>query len=299
MDSKIGMRGKTMQVIYLDLLFILNVIMNYFIFKIVVRVSNRTIKAYRIIVAAMISSGFYCLGIMLPVLRQLPQQIYQLFIPIVAVLYLFRCITIRTFLKKLILTYLVAWGVGGLAFNLYYMGLNVTGNKTIAWWIPIVSGAVLLIVVEVGYTWIRRSMIEPRYSYNLEVINNHHQVEIQGYLDTGNCLYTLNHYPVIIGEYEMIYPVINECYRNLLEECRRGSIEGCLSSYTPMPKIYLIPFTSVGCKENLMIGIPIEKIKVATPGTPKVIEGGVIGVCFEKLFSDRRYQALIHPDLLL
>lgn len=286
-----------MQVIYIDVLFLLNLVMDFLIFRITSIFLNYKVPIYKLLLGSILASILYCVGILVEELQQLPTYVYQFFVPILSILYMYKPTAIKTFLKDYISCLIAAWGVGGISFNLYYMTIQHIKNDSLL--IPILSGCILWIVIESSITFLRKRRIGLVYEYKVVLEHRGGIIRLKGYLDTGNRLYTTNHQPVTIMTLRDLKPILSEQYIQLIEACQvEDPIKVLLNREDKKLKLYLIPYDSVGCKNGLMIGIVIEKM-VLTRGTDEnVLRDCVIGVTTKKLFKGNDYDALIHPECI-
>lgn len=72
--------------IYLDVLFILNFIMDYFIFWMVSKITYRNIPNKRLVLGSLIASTLYCLAVIVPFLRSVSIVIYLVILPIIPII---------------------------------------------------------------------------------------------------------------------------------------------------------------------------------------------------------------------
>ena len=66
-----------------------------------------------------------------------------------------------------------------------------------------------------------------------------------------------------------------------------------------MPKVYLIPYESIGCTEGVLLGIVIEKMAISKGQYSQIFEECVVGIAPNQVFHHQAYNVLIHPDYLV
>ncbi|MGL4362659.1 MAG: sigma-E processing peptidase SpoIIGA [Cellulosilyticaceae bacterium] len=287
-----------MQVIYIDILFILNFVMDLLIFGIVGRLSNKKIKMTTYIYGSMIAATLYCATVLIRSLQSVPIMIWTIIIPVIPILILFKPSNVTTFMKHYVLSCVVAWGVGGIGFNIYYILLQNGKNPQMAIWMPVISGIILLVIIEQSMNAIKRKLIRLHYEYEITIVKDSKEVLIKGFLDTGNQLYTLNHMPVSVLSEVDIEPILSETLKNTLELCKKNDpVEVILKEETE--KIYLIPFESVGCEHGILIGIVVEKMILKRGAECHELENCIIGISPRPVFENNMYQGLIHPELIV
>jgi len=109
-----------MYVIYLDVLYLINWIMNTFIFYCVSMILNRPIRWYKMLLTSAVAAMIYCMLIILPVLQKIPYGIYALVIPVPSILMLFSPKTYRQFFKQYAVSMGTAALFGGIVFSSWY-----------------------------------------------------------------------------------------------------------------------------------------------------------------------------------
>jgi stage II sporulation protein GA (sporulation sigma-E factor processing peptidase) len=285
-----------MQVVYIDILFILNLIMDYIIFTIVGMLMQRRVSKIKRIGASILAALLYCVTLYIPVLQGFLAVFYALFIPVVPVLWLFKPKGIRHFIKILLSSWVVAFVVGGAIFNFYYG----YGMRKISFQFVCLVAIGIGFMSFLGFRLIRKQFIEPRFLYELEMHHKGKSCHLLSLLDTGNCLYTLiKHEPVIVITYDKIKPLLPLLWEECISEClEKGTLTTLgQKKYSILP-IKLIPFTSVGAKDGLLIGIVIDQMKVIKGEKVYIFKNCVLGIGEEKLFSNESYDALLHPDFI-
>ena len=148
-------------------------------------------------------------------------------------------------------------------------------------------------------TYIRQRFIMPRFEYTMTLIHKGEQVKLNGYLDSGNSLYTLiSHKPVTIITYDAIGSILSSEERKLIEEYETKGIEGIMEEKGSI-KTYLIPFESVGCKADVLLGFMMEEMILEKGVFRKTFEKCVVGIVPHTLFKGQDYDALIHPEYMI
>lgn len=290
-----------MQVIYIDILFLINCIMDYMIFYVAIQIVGNKISYLRVLLGSIIAALTYCMIIYFPMLQKLPIYIYYLLVPVIPILYMFKPNSIKEFIKEFIICTMSAFVIGGGSFNFYYLisQLKIDTNSIVL--LPILVGGLICSITTFSFKWIRKMIILPRFSYEAVIYNTNKEESIEGIVDTGNCLYTLiTHKPVSIIEYEKVKKLLEQNQIELIEAClREGVIETISKKNSSGMPVYIIPFKSLGCKEGVILGIEIEQIKLIKNNYEQICNKCVIGICFEPIFKECNYQMLIHPELII
>lgn len=289
------------QVLYIDVLFILNLIMDFYIFVIAAIIFNHSIKKSNLIIGSILAAGLYCLGFIVPVLRNLPLYLYYFFIPIMPILMIFKPNTLKMFIKVFLISHFAAFLIGGAVFNSYYICLALGIVHSLSMIIPILIGGMICLIIYLSSNFIRKRFIMPHFEYDLSLCKDGEHIQLKGFLDSGNCLYTLSsHKPVSVVPYEDVKPLLSEGEKGVMSECFKYGIQESLNKvHQEMAKIYLIPYESIGCKEGILLGIVVDHMTISKGAYCQVFDKCVIGVVQNQVFNRQNYSALIHPDYLL
>lgn len=290
-----------MQVLYIDILFILNLVMDFFIFASTAIFLNQSINKRRIVCGSILAALLYCLGIIIPILRTLPFYLYYLCIPVMPICIIFKPNSIKNFLKMLLLSHFSAFLIGGAVFNSYYMLLTFGVTQSVSIGLPLILGGMIYTVIYLGSSFIRQRFIMPHFEYDLLLSKDGTRISIRGFLDSGNALYTIcSHKPVTIVPYETIDPLLTKAEREVVRSCLdKGIMQTLNEVHNEIAKLYLIPYESIGCKEDMLLGIVIDKMTLSKGTYYQSFNKCVIGVAAKEVFKGQDYDALIHPDYLL
>ncbi len=287
-----------MYVVYIDILFLINMVMDMMIFYTATMILNKSIGKMRIFIASIIAALIYCMLIYIPMLQSIPYILYALFVPTLSILYLYRPLHIKEFLKIYLICMGVACTIGGATFTIWFMVRNTTPIHTISiiWLITIALSITLLIYI--GFHKIRKRMILPLFEYDIQIKCIDKEVCIKSILDTGNCLYTpIGHRPVIVATYDALKELFTHEQTLTLNKYKNNVLELiCSGSFTPS---YIIPFNSVGCNCGMLLGIEVDQVNIHKNHFEKSVDKCVIAISFNNIFNDRSYNALLHPDFIL
>lgn len=292
-----------MYVIYVDILFLINFIMDGCIFWISASLMNKVLSFKKIMIGSGIAATLYCITLYLPGAEKIPTILSSILIPIIPILYLFKPRNLKEFLKAFIVSSGSAFIIGGASFNLYYY-LRPYGHQTqgINAMIPIGCGILISCIIYGSFNAIRRRLIIPKFEYNLTINNKDKKIEVRGIVDTGNCLYTVGtHKAVTVVTYDSVKEIIPKEYETLFHYSGTTKILKILENEKVdlnANKLYLIPFRSIGCEDGVLLGMEVESISFLQGKSPYKFEKCILGVSSQKVFSDDTYAALVHPDLV-
>ena len=131
---------------------------------------------------------------------------------------------------------------------------------------------------------------------NLKVEINSNTIYLKAIIDSGNFLKEpITKIPVIVVERNSLKDIIPDYILNNLDRIINGE-EIDLKKFTP--KIRVIPFTSLGKENGLLLGIKADKVIVELEENIVNINNVIIGIYNGILSKNDKYKALIGLDLL-
>lgn len=292
-----------MYVIYIDVLFIINSVMDFIIFKTLTLIFNRSISVRRHLIAALIASSLFCLLVICPFLYSIPYSLYSLWIPVIPILYLYKPRYFKEFIQTFIIATFIAALYGGIIFNIWYaLGGDYSKVYTMSMFLLIGISMLVLGLIYFCIYWIKKAFILNQFTYRLKIRKNQKEKELIGIMDTGNLLYSpIYHHPVIVITYKAIKDILTEQERELLEQffkIKDDDVEKFIALEQNGPEM-LIPFNSVGCEVGFLWGMKIDEMIVEMQEEKKCIYNCLVGITNKQLYSDRKYEVLLHPEYIV
>lgn len=284
----------------MDVLFFINLVMDSIIFFIVTMILNKPIGIKKIFVGSIMATSLYCILVFMPVVKEIPPLLYTCIVPSLSILYMYKPVHIKQFIKFFLICHGVAFIIGGSTFSLWYL-IGYKGNIESASVFYLISiGVVIGIIVYGSFNGIRRCLIFPYLEYELEIIHKKKQVKLRSLLDTGNLLYTpISHKAVIVATQEGLDKLLSDEQCSFIKACRKNTDIMQLLSAAPRLGISVIPFNSIGCKTGFLVGIEVERVRIYKNQYETCFEKCIIGVSPYNLFNDKSYNALLHPDFII
>lgn len=131
---------------------------------------------------------------------------------------------------------------------------------------------------------------------NIKVNINSKYTYINAIIDTGNFLREpITKMPVIVVEKNALVNIIPDYILDNLDKIINGE-DINLNEY--MPKIRLIPFTSLGRENGILLGLKVDSVIVGLEDNSVNINNVIVGIYNGVLSKNDKYKALIGLDLL-
>jgi stage II sporulation protein GA (sporulation sigma-E factor processing peptidase) len=223
----------------------------------------------------------------------------------------FRTKKILELMKLTVMLYIIAIILGGIIFALYYYanvgyGLNTIIQENIAvnidFQLLLVFIFIAIVLFTIFYNLYTKIATVSKNIFDTVLCYNNFEIKVNALLDTGNNLYDpITNLPVIIGEADLL--------KHFFTEDKFHMITNSLESKDDISKIEnirkisganirLIPYTSVGNENGMLIGFVLDKLIIKKGREEKINKNVVIAIYNNKLSKDNSYNILLHPKLI-
>ncbi len=293
--------------IYIDIVLIENLIMNYIILFTTAVVLKIKVNHIRLILASLLGAGYSIIAYM-GIIKVYSSIILKIILSVLIIYIAFNPQNIKKMCKDLLLFYLVSFVFGGAAFALIYIikpqnilmknGLFL-GTYTLK---TVMLGAVVAFCIIIGAFAIIKNKISKKDMFcEIEILINQKKIKTKAMIDTGIMLKEpITNVPVIVVEHILLYSCMPKEILNNLKEIMGGDFKNipCDIQEKYISKLKLIPFSSLGKQNGMLIGIRPEYVKVITDEQEKINKNVIIGIYEKSLTKKGEYQALIGIELL-
>ncbi|KAE9637020.1 sigma-E processing peptidase SpoIIGA [Defluviitalea raffinosedens] len=296
--------------IYADVVFFLNLVMDYFILWIVSKIIKKKVSFKRLLLGAFLGALFYCLMIFIPIFRTTYNLIGIIGLPMIPLMITYKPQSLKNLIKLFILFHGTAFALGGAGIALFYY-LNIGKVIQDAFQFKIENFPIVLLFVscvlsyffiKTIWSWIRKYTTKEGTLYRIKISFNGQQIDASALLDTGNALYDpFSQSPVIVVEFSSVKAFLPESIQKLFYDNKENDLSLLTQSIIQTPikaKLRMIPFSSLGMPNGMLVGFRPDQVEVIEhDNTSTVLKDVVIGIYNQRLSKDNRYQALLHPDI--
>jgi len=293
--------------IYVDVVLFENLIMNYIILFTTSQILKIEQKHIRIILASLLGAIYSIIAYMniLEIYSKIPLKIL---LSIIIVYLAFNPQTVKKMWKYILFFYLVSFVFGGAAFSLIYivkpqeiLMKNGLFLGTYPLKIAILGAIVAFITITIVFKLAKNKISKKDLFCEMEICINNKKIETKTMVDTGNMLKEpITNTPVVVVEHMLLYECIPKEILNNLENIIGGDFsnisEKIKNEY--ISKLKLIPFSSLGKQNGMLIGIKPDYIKIKTEEKENKIENVIIGIYNKSLTKKGEYRALIGMELV-
>ena len=243
--------------IYLDVILLENLCMNYIILFATGLIHRVKIKNWRILISSLIG-GIYSVLSFIPILEIYYNFILKVILSVVMIYIAYHPSNIKLLFKELIIFYLVSFAFGGCAFALLYfikpedILINngvLTGTYPIK--IALLGGIVGFVIVNIAFKVVKGKLSKKDMFCELTVYLNEKNKTIKSFIDTGNLLKDpISGMPVVVVEASELEEIIPKEIILNINDILNGKDSNILTNIPGyMNKFRIIPFSSLG-KQN-------------------------------------------------
>lgn len=292
--------------IYIDIVLIENLCMNYIILFTTGYILKIKMNHIRLIIAGLLG-GIYSILAYTQILKIYSNIVMKIILSIVMVYIGYNAKNIKTLIKQIILFYLVSFIFGGCAIALLYfikpqeiLSKNGMLIGTYPIKVALLGGIVGFVITQIAFKVVKRRISKNDIFCEITIFIENKSIKAKAIIDTGNMLKDpLTKIPVIVVEKELMYKIIpNDILDNLDKIVGGDATDKIYENVEYMSKFRVIPFTSLGKQNGLLLGIRADKVVIQIDENEEENKNVIIGIYTKKLSKKGNYNALLGLDIL-
>lgn len=285
--------------VYADLTFLINLIMDFLILWVTTRFCRVPVSYRRLILAAFLG-GIYGIGNLLAALTifySLPAKV------IVSCLMLFialRPANWQQFQKAFFIFYGVSFVAAGASMAAVFLNPSFEEDGSGSFLCLLVGIGAVLMAVFYGERYFSQTILPTLLKYQVRLRFNDQVCNGEGFLDTGNGLRDpLTHRPIVVAEYDFLRSCLpEELNRAMADDLSEDERLEAFSRSSWGSRLRLIPFSSLGKKNGLLIGLRCDEIGIKMGRQELLHKNLVVAIYPHKLSAEDNYQLLIPSEVV-
>lgn len=294
--------------IYLDVVLIENLCMNYIILFATGYLLKIKMNHIRLILSAILG-GIYSILAYMEILEIYSNFALKIILSIVMVYLAYHAKNIKQLAKQIVFFYLTSFIFGGCAFALLYfikpqeiLIRNGTYIGTYPLKVAILGGIVGFTITVIAFHFVKKKISKKDMYCNITIYFEEKNVTATALLDTGNMLKDpITSMPVIVVEKEILKNILPEIILNNLNKIIGGDVPKEVyedENLQYITKFRVIPFSSIGKANGMLLGFKANKVEIKDEENIETINNVIVGIYENKLSKKNQYSALIGLDLL-
>ena len=292
--------------IYIDIVLIENLIMNYVILFATGLVLKLKINQIRVIIASLLGA-LYSIIAYAGILKIYSSFALKIILSILIVYIAFNPQNAKKMWKYILIFYLTSFVFGGAAFALIYiikpqdilmkngLFLGTYPLKTV-----MLSAIIAFFIIVTAFSIVKSKISKKDMFCDIEIKLNEKIIKTKAMLDTGNLLKEpITNTPVVVVEHTLLYECMPKEILNNLEKIIGGDFEKLPRNIREeyILKLKLIPFSSLGKNNGMLLGIKPEYLKVIIE-EERLNKNVIIGIYNKSLTKKGEYRALMGMENL-
>ena len=300
---------------YIDIVIIENLIMNYIILYATGIVTKVKMKKIRVLISSLIGAIFVAIQYVTNLKiysnslckKKNSFIIEKTILSILMIFIAFNPQKIKQLGKQLILFYLTTFTFGGVATYLIYVikpqDIIIKNGMFVGTYVlkTIFLGAILgTVIIIIAFKISKNKMTKKDILCQTKIKLEGKEITLNTMLDTGNMLKEpISGTPVIIVEKTSLYELMPKEILEHTEEILGGDFEKIPEEIKNkyISKFKMIPFSSLGKQNGMLLGIKAEKIEVLNENYKNDKKNVIIGIYNKSLTKRGEYNALIGIEL--
>ncbi len=287
--------------IYVDVLFLLNMIVDYIVLSSSALISGRETVKRRMLLGAAVGA-LYSVIIFFPQLQLLNIIIFKIIASAVIILISFKYINIYSYFKIFVTYYVINAVYGGGMYAFYHftsLGSRMNSSNGVYYidlplWAVILMAFIFYYIIKI-FSKISGGRAAKRQIRRLNIYFSGTHVTVNALFDTGNTLYDpISLMPVMLIEADVLRGKLSE---SLLRQVRENSTDELplLHELHPELKLRVVPFKDITGSKSFVYAFKPEKITDIDKNTD--IERMLVGIIGTQLSAEGAFNALLHSKV--
>lgn len=294
-------------VLYIDVLFLENVIVNYGILLVTEKLSGRYSTVMRRFIAAVIGAVYLVVMLLCPTVETLYTIVGKLLLSFLMTAVAFPGRELKGWLKALLSFYLSTFIFAGAGYALMSLTNQGIYFKNGEFYNQMKSDSLLLVLTLVfGFLMVRAftDIFRKRLEKESFIVKAHirldqRTVSLQALIDTGNSLMDpVTQYPVMIAELDGIRELLPDGMAEWLKNWSYTQADGPEENTEWKKRIRLIPFHAIGTNNGMLPGFKPDSVCVEKEELQYERTQVVVCICQNRLSAKNQYRAIISPELV-
>nr|WP_294488104.1 sigma-E processing peptidase SpoIIGA [uncultured Anaerosporobacter sp.] len=293
--------------VYIDLVFGVNLIMDYLLLEVMQKLVKKNSKMGRKIFAAILGGLGACFSIMVPTFRS---GIFMILFGVILAGFMLKIAfpyeTMKALGRDILVYYSITFLIGGILNYLYYYTsagyyitefMRILPSKALNFFYLIsffaIAGGFIHLV--------KRILIQMKGTrelfYNVELVFGEKKITCKGFFDTGNHLREpVSKRPVVIADLDGIKDILPEELIDYAKDFMSDAIHKNIDRF--VVRIKWIPYHAVGTEEGILPGIVFDEVNILKEDRVVHNPNITVAIYQGKLTVDNSYHIILHEELL-
>lgn len=296
--------------VYADIIFLLNLVMNFLILLLTSKLSKSKTSSLRMFLGSIIGASYAIFLIFCPDLKFYYTVLAKVLLSLLIIAIAFSPKKLTVLIKDLAMFYISTFIFAGAAFAFLYFnqtgGVVKNGIVYVFWQSNMMSIILSIftvgIIIKIIWELIQNRIVKEKLLIPLMISFEKKTIYMAALVDTGNSLHDpLTNMPVVVVEFMAIKEILPVEIKKIFEDSKEEDlnwITKILYDSTWVSRFRLIPFTSLGKENGMLIGFKPDFIEVGENEEKRGVTSVIIGIYNNSLSKNEKYKALLGPELV-
>ncbi|EGD46045.1 sigma-E processing peptidase SpoIIGA [Ruminiclostridium papyrosolvens DSM 2782] len=296
--------------IYLDVLILENLVINYLILYVTAKFSKYRTSTLRLFLGAIIGALYVGIIIIEPDIKVFYTTVAKILLSFFIIAVTFFPRSIMTFIKTLVIFYISTFIFAGAALAFLFFNdqggfvkngiVYVFGQSK--WSLMFFSLVTVGIIIKIFMEVIQSKFTRENLLIPVKITFDNRKIGFPALVDTGNSLKDpLTNNPVMVVEFnalEELLPIeIKDIFKNSKED-DLSCVTTTISTSKWFSRFRLIPFSSLGKENGMLIGFKPDFIEIGEEEEKRDVKNVIVGIYNKSLSRNEKYKALLGPELV-
>ncbi len=288
--------------VYIDVLFTVNMIINYLLLMATSKITRQSTSFLRIL-SGSFAGAVYAACMFFPQIEALYTVASKIAVSFILVAISFNIKKVKTFFKTVFVFYITSFIFGGISLGIFYFtgaGSGTVISNGIFYYnlslrLLIISSTLAYIIIRTLWKVCKSDRM--RDFKKIEILMSGKAVSLNALVDTGNMLSDpLTQTPVVVAEFERIKNILPQKFNEVYSEFKHSPESIMLDENIGeiAQRLRIIPFSSLGATESMLLGFKPDAVKI----DKQLREDIIIGIYANHLSSNNTYEALLNPEII-
>jgi len=296
--------------IYLDVLFLENLVINYLILYVAAKFSRLKVSTLRLFAGSIVGALYVVFIILQPGIKIYYTTFAKILLSIFIIAITFSPRKVLPFIKTLVMFYISTFIFAGAALAFLFFNqqggfvrngiVHVFGQSK--WSLMFFAILTVGIIIKIFWEVIQSKIIKERLLIPVKISFDNRMIYLFALIDTGNSLKDpLTNTPVMVVEFKALAELLPIEIKSIFENSQENdlnSVTAIISKSKWFSRFRLIPFSSLGKENGMLIGFKPDFIVIGEEEDKRDVKNVIIGIYNRSLSRNEKYKALLGPELV-
>lgn len=294
----------------MDVLLLENLVINYLILYVTAKFSRLKVSTLRLFLGAIVGALYVVVIILQPGIKVYYTTVAKILLSIFIVAITFSPTKVLPFIKTLVNFYISTFIFAGaaLAFLFFNQQGGFVRNGIVyvfgqsKWSLMLFSIVTVGLIIKIFIEVIQSRISRERLIIPVKISFDNRMIYLSALIDTGNSLKDpLTNTPVMIVEFKALQELLPVEIKRIFENSQEDDLN-CVSATISTSKWFsrfrLIPFSSLGKENGMLIGFKPDFIEIGEEGEKRDVKNVIVGIYNRSLSRNEKYKALLGLELV-